>query len=220
MTITSDKISSLNLASSATNERLSKSSLSSDFETYLKMLTVQMKNQDPLDPTDASEFSLQLATFSSLEQQVLTNQLLEGMLPYANNSDSFSMLDALGRKAFVESDAIYRGHPIEVRLPNLPKHDKAIMEVQDEFGDIIDTKIILSDDRSLTWPSDANASAIEDGVYRFFVQTYSDGQLVQTSQAFTPHTITEVMKSDFEFELILENGESYNSNSVYGFTDK
>ena len=50
--------------------------ISSDFETFLKMLTVQMENQDPLNPTDSSEYAMQLATFSGVEQQVLTNDLL------------------------------------------------------------------------------------------------------------------------------------------------
>ena len=45
-------------------------SISSDFETFLKMLTAQIKNQDPLKPMDSSEFATQLATFPSLEQQV------------------------------------------------------------------------------------------------------------------------------------------------------
>jgi len=47
--------------------------ISSDFETFLRMLTVQMQNQDPLNPVDSSDYAVQLATFSSVEQQVQTN---------------------------------------------------------------------------------------------------------------------------------------------------
>jgi flagellar basal-body rod modification protein FlgD len=50
--------------------------ISSDFETFLKMLTVQMQNQDPLNPVDSSDYATQLATFSGVEQQVQTNDLL------------------------------------------------------------------------------------------------------------------------------------------------
>lgn len=57
----------------------SSSVLSSDFETFLKMLTVQAKYQDPLEPIDSSEYSAQLAQFSSVEQQVLTNDLLTAL---------------------------------------------------------------------------------------------------------------------------------------------
>jgi flagellar basal-body rod modification protein FlgD len=53
--------------------------LSSDFETFLKMLTTQMESQDPLNPMDSAEFATQLATFSSVEQQVMTNDLLTGL---------------------------------------------------------------------------------------------------------------------------------------------
>lgn len=50
-----------------------------DFQTFLKMLTVQIKNQDPLNPMEGSDFAVQLATFSGVEQQVRTNDLLKEM---------------------------------------------------------------------------------------------------------------------------------------------
>ena len=49
---------------------------SSDFTTFLKLLTAQLRNQDPLKPLDSTEFVAQLATFSSVEQQVKTNDTL------------------------------------------------------------------------------------------------------------------------------------------------
>ena len=53
--------------------------ISSDFETFLKMLTVQMKNQDPLNPVESTDYATQLATFSGVEQAVLTNDLLKSV---------------------------------------------------------------------------------------------------------------------------------------------
>ena len=58
---------------------------SSDFETFLKMLTTQIKNQDPLNPMEGTEFAVQLATFSGVEQQVQTNTLLQQMLSNGTN---------------------------------------------------------------------------------------------------------------------------------------
>lgn len=52
-------------------------SLSSDFEVFLQMLTAQMKYQDPLNPVDSTDYATQLATFSGVEQAVLTNDLLK-----------------------------------------------------------------------------------------------------------------------------------------------
>ena len=57
----------------------SQSGISSDFETFLRMLTAQMKNQDPLNPVESADFATQLATFSGVEQAVLTNDLLRGL---------------------------------------------------------------------------------------------------------------------------------------------
>jgi hypothetical protein len=62
------------------SEDTPKATLGSDFETFLKMLTTQMKNQDPLNPVESSEYAVQLATFSSVEQQVLTNDLLTRLI--------------------------------------------------------------------------------------------------------------------------------------------
>ena len=44
------------------------------------MMTVQMENQDPLNPMESSEFAVQLATFSGVEQQIRTNDLLASMI--------------------------------------------------------------------------------------------------------------------------------------------
>ncbi len=49
-------------------------SLSSNFDTFLKLLTTQMQNQDPLNPMDSAQFTQQLVQFSGVEQSIKTNQ--------------------------------------------------------------------------------------------------------------------------------------------------
>ncbi len=55
------------------------SNVAEQFDTFLKLLTAQVRNQDPLAPLDSTQFVEQLATFSSLEQQVQTNTLLQSL---------------------------------------------------------------------------------------------------------------------------------------------
>lgn len=55
----------------------SSSTTGEDFETFLTLLTAQIRNQDPLAPLDSTQFVEQLATFSSLELQAKGNQTLE-----------------------------------------------------------------------------------------------------------------------------------------------
>lgn len=56
------------------------SMLASNFETFLSLLTAQLKNQDPLSPVDSNQFTAQLTQMAGVEQQLLTNELLKSML--------------------------------------------------------------------------------------------------------------------------------------------
>ncbi|MFN4069049.1 MAG: flagellar hook capping FlgD N-terminal domain-containing protein, partial [Brevundimonas aurantiaca] len=49
-----------------------KAMMASNFETFLTLLTTQMKNQDPLSPLDSNEFTAQLTQMAGVEQQLLT----------------------------------------------------------------------------------------------------------------------------------------------------
>jgi flagellar basal-body rod modification protein FlgD len=65
------------VAQSAAN--LAADEQSEQFDTFLNLLTAQIQNQDPLAPIDSTQFVEQLATFSNLELQATTNQILEGI---------------------------------------------------------------------------------------------------------------------------------------------
>lgn len=54
--------------------------LVSNFETFLQLLTAQLKNQDPLSPLDSNDFTAQLTQMAGVEQQLLTNDLLEALV--------------------------------------------------------------------------------------------------------------------------------------------
>ncbi|CBI76170.1 Flagellar hook capping protein (fragment) [Bartonella clarridgeiae 73] len=51
-----------------------------DYDTFIKLLVAQMKNQDPTKPMDSTEFVAQLASFSSVEQAIKMNETLTQML--------------------------------------------------------------------------------------------------------------------------------------------
>ena len=65
----------------ATNKiNASSGMLASNFETFLSLLTAQLKNQDPLSPVDSNAFTAQLTQMAGVEQQLLTNTLLNSLL--------------------------------------------------------------------------------------------------------------------------------------------
>jgi flagellar basal-body rod modification protein FlgD len=54
--------------------------LADDFDTFLQLLTTQLRNQDPLEPMDTNQFTQQLVQFSGVEQQIQTNSYLENLI--------------------------------------------------------------------------------------------------------------------------------------------
>jgi flagellar basal-body rod modification protein FlgD len=61
-----------------------RTSLATNFDTFLTLLTAQLKNQDPLSPMDSSQFTEQLTQMTGVQQQLLTNDLLTSLLAAQN----------------------------------------------------------------------------------------------------------------------------------------
>ena len=51
-----------------------------DYDAFLNLLVAQLKNQDPTEPTDPGQLMAQLASFSSVEQQIQTNSKLDSLV--------------------------------------------------------------------------------------------------------------------------------------------
>lgn len=79
-------------------------------EDFLTLLVAQLKNQDPLNPDDPTEFTAQLAQFSSLEQLTNINESLENMAVSNANSDRFATLQTIGKNViYQDSSFSYNG---------------------------------------------------------------------------------------------------------------
>ena len=76
------------------------------FDTYLKLLVTQLKNQDPLNPLDGTEFTKELATFSQLEQQIQSNTLLEQLTKTQDYGSRGLATSYLGKAALVQGNTL------------------------------------------------------------------------------------------------------------------
>ncbi len=63
-----------------------------DYDAFLTLLVAQLKNQDPTEPTDNAELMAQLASFSSVEQQVQINDKLETLIGASALGDAGSLI--------------------------------------------------------------------------------------------------------------------------------
>ena len=73
--------------------------LASNFETFLALLTSQLKNQDPLSPVDSNQFTAQLTQMAGVEQQLLTNDLLKSLVEAQGGGGLASAANYIGKEA-------------------------------------------------------------------------------------------------------------------------
>jgi len=85
---------------------------SMDYDSFLKLLIAEMKNQDPLSPKDSSEFVAQFASFSQVEQAIKTNQKLDELL----SASSFAQTGSLIGRHAVSGDGTVSGEIKSVRM--------------------------------------------------------------------------------------------------------
>ena len=79
-------------------------SLTENFDNFLLMLTTQLQHQDPLSPTDATEFTNQLVQFSQLEQQISQTDKVEDLIALQQAAESLGAVNLLGKNVEVQSD--------------------------------------------------------------------------------------------------------------------
>ncbi|MCA1403791.1 flagellar hook assembly protein FlgD [Ensifer sp. IC3342] len=97
---------------SATESTDDASAATLNYESFLKLLVAQMKNQDPTEPMDATQQIAQLATFSQVEQTIKTNKNLESLL----QRTSLSEADAVIGKTVTSADGKTTGVVKEAKL--------------------------------------------------------------------------------------------------------
>ena len=87
------------VGSSATSSATAsaRSGIADNFDTFLQLLTTQLKNQNPLDPLDTNQFTQQLVQFSSVEQQLKTNDYLSAMVTANANNSNTGVVSYIGK---------------------------------------------------------------------------------------------------------------------------
>lgn len=178
--------------------------LASDFETFLKMMTAQARYQDPLEPMDSSEYASQLAQFSMVEQQVQTNDSLTKMLMMQQTASLFSWV---GMDVRAEGPAWFDGAMITVQPDVAEFANAASLVVRNEAGDIVQKLNIPATNEPLQWMGvDSAGSVLPSGHYAFEVESYKDGNLLQTTDIEAYSRVSEVQVDGATHTLILEGG--------------
>lgn len=194
--------------------------ISSDFETFLLMLTTQMENQDPLNPIDSSDYAVQLATFSGVEQQVRTNQLLEGVAQQMNVSGMAQLAGWVGMEARVAAPVYFDGAPVTLYPDPATTAEETVLVVQDAQGNVVDRVPLAVSGEPTTWSGlDQYGVPRANGLYSFKLESYAHDDLIATSDVDTYAQITEARNQAGTTMLILQGGVEVAAESVTALRD-
>jgi flagellar basal-body rod modification protein FlgD len=186
---------------------LPKRKITSDFDTFLRMLTTQMRNQDPLNPVDSADFAVQLATFSSVEQQQRTNQLLEGLGSQMGLSGMAQLANWVGKEARAPVAAWFDGTPVTLSATRDPRAKEATLVVSDANGTIVSRLPVPVSGEPFDWKGRAaDGSALAPGRYSFALESAADGKVISTKPVEVYGRIIEARAGKDGTMLVMEGG--------------
>jgi len=81
---------------------IDQASIANNFQTFLTLLTTQLKNQNPLDPLDTNQFTQQLVQFAQVEQQMKQNDHLATLISLEQNAQATTALAYVGQTVIVD----------------------------------------------------------------------------------------------------------------------
>jgi flagellar basal-body rod modification protein FlgD len=97
-----DAIGALSNAGAVSAAAKSETKIAENFDTFLSILTTQLKHQDPLSPMDSTKFTEQLVQFSQVEQAIATNKNLETAIDLIAAGSTANAVSYIGKEVTVE----------------------------------------------------------------------------------------------------------------------
>lgn len=210
-------------AADGTLEESLSGSTNADFDDFLTLLVSQMRNQDPLNPADGTEFVAQLAQFSSLEQQIATVDKLDQLIALQSGSSLVELSSWIGQTVSAPAEEVrYSGEPIDVALPGEPGATAAQLVVRGQNGAEVAALNFDPSGETVTWDGkDSSGAEVPQGDYRLeVIYTVNGGNGPETLRRDYVPTgqVVEARLDGAEQQLILDNGAIINPNNVRSLT--
>ena len=193
------------------------SKITSDFDTFLKMLTVQMQNQDPLNPIDSADYAVQLATFSGVEQQVRTNQLLAEMQSRFQQMGMAELAGWIGKEVRSTAPVFYEGAPITLSPEPVAGATRAVLAVRDAQGTLVSREEIPVSSQPYQWlGAGADGSPLPQGVYAISLESMNGQQIIASRPVEHYARVIEARGGANGPIVVLEGGAEVLASSVTG----
>lgn len=185
------------------------------FETFLRMLTTQLKNQDPMNPMEGSEFAVQLATFSSVEQQAQSNQLLKQIADQLGGGGLTQLSQYLGKEVRTTAPVWFGADTITLDIKPDSRADSVILVTQNAHGREINREEIGTGARQVDWfGRDALGNKLTDGSYAFRIESYLNGEMIAEANVGAYARVTGAETTAQGVQLVLTGGAKAMADEV------
>jgi flagellar basal-body rod modification protein FlgD len=191
MTVTAPTLISNSTSNSSTTSAINNSlaSLASNSQTFLTLLTTQLKNQDPTSPLDTNQFTAQLTQMTGVEQQLLSNQLLQQLVNQNSGSSVTNAVGLIGKNVTASgSTAVLTSGAATWQYTLGGAASNVTVQVSDSSGKVVYSGPAASGSgaQSFTWNGQTSSGQQEadGGTYTLSVSaSNSSGQAVSVNNA-------------------------------------
>ncbi|WPN59457.1 flagellar hook assembly protein FlgD [Pseudomonas sp. P9_31] len=211
MSVISDVLANSSVTTTTTKDSLTSAATGGQKlgkDAFLQLLVTQLKNQNPLDPQDNSEFVAQLAQFSSLEGITTLNDTVTGLASSYNSSQALQASSLVGRSVIAQTDKtmVDTSKSLNGTVVMPTSVAAATVKISNSEGKTIRTLDLGSQsagNASFIWDGKDEAGAVAPaGTYTFGATTTIDG--TNTSLiTYLPATVNSVTISQTGGELML-----------------
>ncbi len=160
--------------------------LAENFDTFLKLLTTQLKNQDPLEPLKSSEFVAQLVQFSQVEQSIKANKNLEKILAAQSANQAAASLSYIGKTVAAKGNTVpLKNGNAEFTYALAEKAENTLIIITNDKGDLVFSAQGNTDagKHGFVWDGlDKNGNQAPDGAYKITVSARTaDDDIIDTT---------------------------------------
>ena len=205
-----------NDTSSAQRSRVS---FGDDFDDFLTLLTTQLQNQDPLEPTDTTEFTNQLVLFAGVEQDISQNDNLEQLIALQSGNEAIGALGYIGHEVEAEGNifALQEGETASLGYELSDTAQNAAITIFDAAGNVAFVGQVDKEFGPHTFVWDglgANGNPVPAGAYTFQVNAVNaDEQPIEVRT--TTRNVVDGVESDSDGTFLTSGILSIPLNRVF-----
>jgi len=185
--------------------------LTSNFQTFLTLLTTQLKNQDPTSPMDSNQFTQQLVMYSQVEQQIDTNSNLQTLIGQGTSQAGTYAASYLGHTVSVTNgQASLSGGAANWTYTLGATAATAGLSVTNSAGQVVFTgpAETASGSHAFAWNGkDINGNTQPDGVYKLTVTAADSASNKIATTVASPGVISQVDLTGGTPQFVIGNME-------------